>query len=223
MTLEEEAANKETTPERLREMAFQSHEIDMIIARNSKTPQDVLKKLAESENNEIRKTVTTNPNTPPEILLDLGKDFPEELLANPVFNLMLLANPNLLGDMPEETLISIIKLPDIRESFVIWALNHRRKGSVLLAIICHHVHVWNKWRKNNINTQINLRYADLSGVNLRYANLRYADLNDACLTGADLSGANLKKAYLCGTELSHVDLRGANLTDIKLDENTFEK
>ena len=124
MTLEKEAASQETTPERLKEIAFKSHEINMIIAANSKTPKDVLKKLAESQNNEIRKTVTSNPNTPPEILLNLGKDYPAKLLANPVFNLMLLANPNLLGDMPNDTLLSILKLSDVRESFIIWVLNH---------------------------------------------------------------------------------------------------
>ncbi len=100
MTLEKEAANRETTPERLKEIAFQSNEIDIIIAANSKTPKDVLEKLAQSDNNEIKKALTTNANTPTELLLKLGEYFPKELLANPVFNLMLLANPNLLGDMP---------------------------------------------------------------------------------------------------------------------------
>ena len=52
---------------------------------------------------------------------------------------------------------------------------------------------------------VDLRYADLSDVNLRYADLRYVDLK----------GANLSN-----TDLRYVDLRYANLKDIKTNINT---
>jgi Pentapeptide repeats (8 copies) len=57
----------------------------------------------------------------------------------------------------------------------------------------------------------NLRWADLSGANLRWADLSGADLSRADLRGADLSGADLS-----GADLSWADLSGANLRDADL-------
>ena len=77
----------------------------------------------------------------------------------------------------------------------------------------------------------NLSDADLSGADLRGANLRDADLRDAYLRGAylrdadlrgaylrdaDLRGAYLRGADLRGADLSGADLRGANLRDADL-------
>ena len=56
-------------------------------------------------------------------------------------------------------------------------------------------------------THANLSYADLSGTNLSYAKLSHADLSNANLTWAILNDANL---YLAN--LSHADLMHANLT-----------
>jgi Pentapeptide repeats (8 copies) len=82
----------------------------------------------------------------------------------------------------------------------------------------------------------NLKYADLSGVNLIGAKLRYvrlrganllginllgADLIGANLIGVNLSSANLSGAKLMGANLSNAslidaNLRGANLSDVSL-------
>ena len=67
----------------------------------------------------------------------------------------------------------------------------------------------------------NLRGADLSNADLRYADLRYADLSNANLRGADLSnanlrGANLSNAYLRYADLSNANLRGADLSNADL-------
>jgi hypothetical protein len=61
-----------------------------------------------------------------------------------------------------------------------------------------------------------LRYAILSGADLRDADLRGADLSDAdlryaILSGADLRGADLRGAILSGAILSDADLRGVDL------------
>ena len=37
--------------------------------------------------------MANNPNTPVEILENLGEEFPDEITANPIFNLLLLENP----------------------------------------------------------------------------------------------------------------------------------
>ena len=71
-----------------------------------------------------------------------------------------------------------------------------------------------------------LRYADLTGADLQYANLQYADLTGADLQNAnlqyadlhaDLTGANLQNADLRGADLSNADLQSANLryTDLR--------
>ena len=56
-----------------------------------------------------------------------------------------------------------------------------------------------------------LRWADLSGADLRGADLRGADLSGADLSGADLRGADLSGANLRWADLSRADLSGADL------------
>ena len=55
-----------------------------------------------------------------------------------------------------------------------------------VAILDQGVKVWNKWREENVNVQVDLSKADLAGANLE---------------GADLSGANLEETDLSGTKL----------------------
>jgi hypothetical protein len=110
-----------------------------------------------------------------------------------------------------------------------------------LGILKQGVEVWNQWRKDNPNAEIDLTGADLiianlSGVdliiaNLSGANLTEADLREADLRGADLSGANLEgtilrradltRANLAGANLSEADLEGANVTGIHLFHTIF--
>ena len=59
---------------------------------------------------------------------------------------------------------------------------------------------------------VNLIDADLSGVNLRGVNLIDADLSGADLRSANLRGANLRSANLRGADLSGADLSGADLS-----------
>jgi len=68
---------------------------------------------------------------------------------------------------------------------------------------------------------IDLRYADLSFLDLYQADLREADLEgvnltQAILIGADLRGAKLSQAILEGTDLRGADLRGADLKGANL-------
>ena len=57
----------------------------------------------------------------------------------------------------------------------------------------------------------NLRYADLSSANLRSADLSYANLRSANLRYADLSYADLSSADLRYANLSYANLSSANL------------
>ncbi|BAZ11016.1 hypothetical protein NIES4071_28400 [Calothrix sp. NIES-4071] len=66
------------------------------LAQNSETPSSVLRELASSSDVEIRASVAKNPNTATDVLMELGADFPKELLENPIFSLLLLFCKNLI-------------------------------------------------------------------------------------------------------------------------------
>ncbi|MDX2417753.1 MAG: toll/interleukin-1 receptor domain-containing protein [Xanthomonadales bacterium] len=95
-----------------------------------------------------------------------------------------------------------------------------------LAILKQGVDVWNKWRKDNRDVEIDFNCADLSFVDLNEALLDRVDLSRAELEGADLSsasliGADLNDAVLIGailrdSNLSSVELNGADLSDADL-------
>jgi uncharacterized protein YjbI with pentapeptide repeats len=89
------------------------------------------------------------------------------------------------------------------------------------------VSVWNAWRQEHPDIQIDLTEADLRGVDLTEidfskawlnkvrlieAHLRDANLSGALLWGADLSKAILSKANFSYADLSYADLSYANFT-----------
>jgi hypothetical protein len=83
-----------------------------------------------------------------------------------------------------------------------------------VAILEHGVKVWNDWRKNNPETQpdlrgTNLQGADLSKADLRNALLSRADLRDTILVDADLTAVD----DLISEQLAGADLSRAKLSD----------
>lgn len=90
-----------------------------------------------------------------------------------------------------------------------------------LEILKQGVEVWNKWRKENNETEIDLSGVDLHGKNLNEIDLSFGDLSNANLQGAklvqaDLYGISLIDAELSNANLSKSDLRKANLAQAKL-------
>ncbi|MGG6270803.1 hypothetical protein ACQ4M3_40300 [Leptolyngbya sp. AN03gr2] len=63
------------------------------LAQAETTPPEVLAKLAIDNHAKIRRAVALNPSTPIESLLKLGEEFPNEIIENPVFFLLLLEDP----------------------------------------------------------------------------------------------------------------------------------
>ncbi|PAX52803.1 HEAT repeat domain-containing protein [Brunnivagina elsteri] len=133
LTLVQEAASETTSHQRLEELAQINVKLGRVVAANICTTPELLQELSYSDDGEIRKAITTNPNTPTDILLQMGAEFPEELLENPIFSLLLLENPNLLQEMPEETQVSLLKLANIPDAFVQWALTSRR-ANIMYAV-----------------------------------------------------------------------------------------
>lgn len=64
------------------------------IASNSSSSPALLTELSNNSDFEIRSLVAINPNTSVDILMKLGEEFPDEILENPVFNLLLLEEPD---------------------------------------------------------------------------------------------------------------------------------
>lgn len=96
MTIFQEAQNPQTAPERLRALASQT------------SP-------------EVRRAVAGNPNTPEDVLLWLAVHFPEEVLGNPVLDLLLLVNPNWLAEIPGYARSRLLGHPKAPPHFLHWA------------------------------------------------------------------------------------------------------
>lgn len=103
LTPEQQVTDQNTSPKQLTILATQSIETLKLVAKNLNTPPETLRKLADIGDKDIRREVASNPNTPTDLLLNLGTEFPGELLNNPVFSLLLLENLNLLEEMPWKT------------------------------------------------------------------------------------------------------------------------
>ncbi|HBE19857.1 MAG TPA: hypothetical protein DEG17_21585 [Cyanobacteria bacterium UBA11149] len=103
------------------------------IAKNPDTSPEILQELANSHDVTVRKNIAANPNTPPEVLWKLGEQFPQEILNNPIFDLLLLEKPNLVKEIPSSTLKSILKEDGVPISFLTCAVNQWDR-EILLAI-----------------------------------------------------------------------------------------
>jgi hypothetical protein len=65
----------------------------LAIASNNAATADELRSLAKDGDRAVRAATAGNPNTPTEVLLKLGEEFPDEITANPIFNILLLEDP----------------------------------------------------------------------------------------------------------------------------------
>ena len=75
----------------------------------------------------------------------------------------------------------------------------------------------NQYESGQRNFQkIQLRRADLRGLDLSHADLRGADLSYSNLRDVNLSGANLSEVYLDEADLSGANLQGTNLQNASL-------
>lgn len=136
--LQQEAANEETSRDRLWELAKISIELARLVANNPSTPPELLQELATSNDKAIRKGVVSNPNTPVDLLLKLGKDFPKQLLNNPILSLLFLENPNLLNEIPLPTLLKMLKQKKVPVFFLEWAAEH--SDIYVLRAVAQHLH-----------------------------------------------------------------------------------
>ncbi|BAZ16291.1 hypothetical protein NIES4071_81670 [Calothrix sp. NIES-4071] len=117
-------AKCENTPQaRLEELANMTVELARVVAQNLNAAPELLQKLGNSKDKETRQSVVSNPNTPTNVLLKLGAEFPQELFNNSVLSLLFLENPNLIEEMPAATLVELLKLETVPEDWMVRAAN----------------------------------------------------------------------------------------------------
>jgi hypothetical protein len=108
-------SNHHSSPQKLIELA-------RIIAADCDAPPELLQELGNNPDVITRRCVASNPNTPTTTLFELGAEFPEELLNNPVFGLLVLENLNLGAKIPRKTLSILLQLPSVPQVLLYWGL-----------------------------------------------------------------------------------------------------
>lgn len=104
------AASSETEPRQLADLAKSSDPaVRRAVARNPRTPAQALEKLSHDADKVTRQAVAGNPNASADVLMRLGAQFPTQLLENPALDALVLENPSLFSEVPEETLTAIAK------------------------------------------------------------------------------------------------------------------
>lgn len=96
----QEATNNHALLPRLLAFCRQSKENARLFARDPQAPSELLACLAGHPDPVCRELVTQNPNTPTQVLFELGARHPKQLLQNPVFSLLLLEDPDILQKLP---------------------------------------------------------------------------------------------------------------------------
>jgi hypothetical protein len=95
------------------------------LATSPNTNPQVLRKIATQTDWELRRLVATNPNTPTDTLWQLGIDFPEAILNNPIFELLQIEQPTLVAQIPHATLTSLLQCERVPRNFMEYAVSQQ--------------------------------------------------------------------------------------------------
>ncbi|QBD79409.1 hypothetical protein EPA93_26845 [Ktedonosporobacter rubrisoli] len=94
-SLKAEAANENTVPSRLEELAH-TPQLKPIIAANPAAPARLLERLARKKDPAIEQALAGNPNTPLHVLLELAESYPAEFLGNPIIPILNMTQPDFI-------------------------------------------------------------------------------------------------------------------------------
>jgi hypothetical protein len=118
----------------LESFAFRSFNLNRRIALHPSASPELLAKLAQSPDKLTRRNVAMNPQVPTDVLILLAPTFAGEFFRNPVFDFLMLENPNLLFSLPVGVLKNILKREDCPSSFLNWAVKHGDKSHQLAVV-----------------------------------------------------------------------------------------
>lgn len=94
-------------------------------ASDPTTSPQLLRQIATQTDWQLRQLVASNPNTPTETLWQLGIDFPEAILNNPIFELLQLEQLDLVTTIPQPTLTSLLQCDRVPTSFMEYAVSQQ--------------------------------------------------------------------------------------------------
>jgi hypothetical protein len=97
---------------------------DREIAATPTTDPVILRKLSGSRDRLTRREIAGNPNTPTDVLWHLIRQYPYQVLENPLFLLIVLENPNWIMEIPETDLHELLQQSSVPEAIVDAALQH---------------------------------------------------------------------------------------------------
>lgn len=106
-------------------------------ASNPSTTPQLLRQFANHSNWQLRRIVANNPNTPTDLLWQLGIDFPEAVLTNPIFSLLQLEHLHLAAEIPACTLTSLLQCHQVPIAFMEYAVS-QQDYSLWLAVAYNH-------------------------------------------------------------------------------------
>jgi hypothetical protein len=134
-----EAANPETAPERLEELA-RDPQLVVLVSANPAAPAELLKRLAQGDDQDVRAAVAANPNAPWDALLGLALSFPESFMANPAVPLLLLEEPGRvtqLTNLSVEAALSLLRSEFMPDWLIAVMSQHRRQW--VREAVMHHI------------------------------------------------------------------------------------
>lgn len=132
-SLQQKAVNDKTSSNYVSELPIDSKERTRIIANNSNTPPEQLRKLADSSDAITRSYIAANPNTPTEVLLLLCGEFPAQFLNNPILSLLFLENPHVFNTIAIDNLLVLLQQEKVPVFFLEWAAT-QPKPEIQLAV-----------------------------------------------------------------------------------------
>lgn len=108
----EEASSLSTSSQQLETLSADPH-LRIVVAGNPASPAKLLARLARDQDIHVRRAVASNPNTLWSALEDLAKEFPYEVLHNPVGQLQILTHPNKIrsNDVFWSILLQVAEIP----------------------------------------------------------------------------------------------------------------
>lgn len=124
-SLKQEATARNTSPQRLRELAAMNDELTRLVAANPFADSSLLGELAikarTNKDVKIQRAIASNPNTPTQWLIGLAYLFPEEFFSNPAYNLLILENVNFLDLFGNKLLLKLVCTSNAPTSFLEFA------------------------------------------------------------------------------------------------------
>ena len=128
------AKDPQTNAEQLKSLVGIDTSIDRLVAQHPNTDEVTLDHLGSSKDKTTRKYVAAHPGTPHDVLFKLASQFPEQFFNNPVLDLILLENPQLLDAIPPRVLSSLVKREYCPVSFLEAAAESKNE-SVIRALL----------------------------------------------------------------------------------------